>query len=214
MKFEVNIDSIEVESFFKKSPARMRWANSEALKMTGGHIRGKMRRFIEKGGRGWKPLSPLTGKKGRTYKTPLHFLGRLIRFKYGTSKGVQSVRIGFFPTREKVKKINLGAGDKYTQLYNVNSVKRVRNRFKRDFKMSHLAFARLHEYGKSFNARRAKGAFASRGTPLKKSTTKLKIPARPFVRPVWQMLKGKLPRYYKRRLFQKFFSKQKPSIKF
>ncbi len=100
---EIDIKSIEVEEFFKKSPARMRWANSEALKMTGGHIRGKMRRYIEKGGSGWKPLSPLTGKKGRPYKTPLHFLGRLIRFKYGTSKGTQFVRIGFFPTKGKKK---------------------------------------------------------------------------------------------------------------
>ena len=57
--FQVKVDNSQVLDFTRKSPVRARWATAEALKMTGGHYRKELRAFIEKGGRGWRPLHPV-----------------------------------------------------------------------------------------------------------------------------------------------------------
>ena len=74
---KVKIDDRQIMDFAEKSPARSRWAMSEALKMTGGHGRKKLRKFIEDGGENWPRSHPLLA----TAKTPLYNLGALVRFK-------------------------------------------------------------------------------------------------------------------------------------
>jgi len=101
----VKIDDRQIMDFVKKSPARSRWAMSEALKMTGGHFRKKLRAFIESGGENWPPGHPLLSK-GRT---PLYNLGKFARFKYGRYKGDQRVQIGFFGDIAKIiRKVGYG----------------------------------------------------------------------------------------------------------
>ena len=103
---KVKIDDRQIMDFAKKSPARSRWALSEALKMTGGHFRKKLRAFIEGGGENWTPGHPLLSR-GRT---PLFNMGALVRFKYGKYQGNQRVQVGFF--EKQVAKIarNVGYG--------------------------------------------------------------------------------------------------------
>ena len=102
---KVKIDGRQIMDFAKKSPARSRWAMSEALKMTGGHFRKKLRAFIESGGENWPPGHPLLSK-GRT---PLYNLGKFARFKYGKFKGDQRVQIGFLGDIAKIiRKVSYG----------------------------------------------------------------------------------------------------------
>ena len=93
----IEIDDKQIMRFAEKSPKQAEWAMKEALKMCGGHFRKKMRAFIETGGPGnWAPLSKVTTKlKDDAPRTPLFGLGRFVRFRYGKSKGVPRVWIGF-----------------------------------------------------------------------------------------------------------------------
>ena len=105
---KVKIDDKQIMDFAKKSPARAKWAMSEALKMAGGHYRKDMRIFIESGGENWSPLHPVS-KKGRS---PLFNLGKMVSFKYGKSKGVQRVRIGFLGKAAKLAR-RVGYGKRF-----------------------------------------------------------------------------------------------------
>ncbi|MCK5601375.1 hypothetical protein KAR91_05895 [Candidatus Pacearchaeota archaeon] len=95
----IRIDDSQIMEFTRRSPARAKWASSEALKMAGGHYRGKLRKYIEEGGENWQPLSETTRKikrlQGQVHMTPLYGLGQFIRFRYGVRAGVQRVTIGF-----------------------------------------------------------------------------------------------------------------------
>ncbi len=99
----IKIDDSQIMDFVKKSPKRAKWASSEALKMAGGHYRGKLRKFIENGGENWQALSPVTRKikqkQGIKHLTPLYGLGQFVRFRYGTRKGVQRVTLGFLTAK-------------------------------------------------------------------------------------------------------------------
>lgn len=107
----IEVDDSQIQDFVKKSPKRADWALSEALKAIGGSIRKKIIAFIKKGGAGWPALSPatlamkkkLTSGAARYRTSPLEILARLIRFKYGKSKGVPRVTIGFFDTKSWFK---------------------------------------------------------------------------------------------------------------
>ena len=108
----VKIDDRQIMDFVKKSPARSRWAMSEALKMTGGHFRKKLRAFIESGGENWPPGHPLLSR-GRT---PLFNMGALVRFKYGKFQGNQRVQVGFFGDIAKIiKKVSYGRKIRVTE---------------------------------------------------------------------------------------------------
>jgi hypothetical protein len=208
--FSVKIDERQIQKFLRRSPRRARWANAEALKMTGGHLRKSIRAFIEAGGKGWPPLSPLTAA-GKKHQSPLYFLGRLVRFKYGVSRGRQRVRIGFFPTRTLTKRQRLKTGRRYA----VASTQARRAQFQRSFNMTHQALARLHEFGRRRRVTaRMRGYFAYTGRPLKKITKVLTIPARPMIGPVFRAQRREIPRYYAARFFQKFFGNQKPRLGF
>lgn len=217
MSFTVDTAGFErtIADFMRKSPNRARWANAEALKITGGHIRKRLRAYIERGGRGWPPIVREMAPLGRRTNSPLHFMGRMIRFRYGTRQGVQRVQIGFFPTR----KINFRTRYRLSrankkQTYSMRDVKSQRQAFRRSFRMTHESFARFHEYGKRRRVtEKARGYFAAMGTPLKKSTKFIDNPARPSVGPVHRKLKAAIPAYYRKKFFKKFFSRQKPKLR-
>jgi len=209
--FSVKIDDKQVQKFFKTSPRRSRWAMSEALKMTGGHYRKQMREFIEKGGEGWPPLSPITREQkmragGKT--TPLYFLGRFIRYKYVQGQKGQKVSFGFFPSKMMSKTRRLATGQKYTL-----TAKGRRESFKRSFGMSPHMLLKYHELGKKRRVtERMRRRFAAMGYPLKKGTTSVSIPARPIISTIFKKEKNKIPKYIERRFFQKFFSKENPRL--
>lgn len=96
---KIEVDDRQVQEFCRTSPARARWAMAEALKMAGGHLRKDLREFIEGGGQGWPPLRPITQAGKDSLKTPLYGMGKMVRFKYGKSKGMQQVVIGFLTTK-------------------------------------------------------------------------------------------------------------------
>jgi hypothetical protein len=207
--FKIKIDDSQVMDFVRKSPVRARWANAEALKMTGGHYRKEIRSFIERGGRGWKWLHPVTRRKGRK-KGPLYLLGRMVRFKYGTYRGTQRVQIGFFPTRTLKKRERIKTGRRYS----VRGAHKERARMQRNLGMTDQALARLHEYGKRRRVTpRMRRRMAAVGLPLRKKTRMLETPARPMIGPVFEKRKREIPRYYEQRFFQKFFSGEKPLLK-
>lgn len=100
MKTEIIIDDRQILDFAKKSPARAEWAQSEALKMAGGHFRKKLRAWIEMGGENWPPMRESTKKlRGDNITRPLFGLGRFVRFKYSRRQGRQRVWIGFMNKR-------------------------------------------------------------------------------------------------------------------
>jgi len=208
---EIKIHDTQVQKFLKASPKRARWANSEALKMTGGHWRKEIRRFIETGGRGWQALSAGTKKMRSGKKSPLFYLAKLVRFKYGTSKGVQYVRIGFFPTRILTKRQRQKTGRRYS----LKGTSRQKARFRKQMSMTAQAMARLHEFGKRRPVtKRMRRFMAARGVPIKKSTRSMDLPARPMIGPVFKRDRREMRNYYAKRFFQKFFSKQKPRLGF
>ena len=218
MGFDIKIDDRQVQRFMKISPARASWANIEALKMTGGHLRGKIRGFIESGGRGWQPLSParradaaghqLENKKKKG-KSPLYFMGRLIRWKYSRSKGIPKVTIGLFPSVKRRKRDRMATG----LTYKISTTKKLREDFKAGFGMTYAAFANMMEYGKRIRVTpQMRRMFQAAGAPLLSTTKTLTIPARPAVGPVYRKEKSHIPIYFERRFFQKFFSKENPRV--
>jgi len=206
MGFTIKIDDRQVKRFMQQSPARAKWANTEALKMTGGHIRKKARKYIESGGQGWPPLSPLTKHR----RSPLYFMGRLIRWRYGTAKGIPKVAIGFFPTAKRRKRERIATGS----VYKISTTKTKRAAFKSYFGMTYDAFMKMVEYGKRIRVTPAmRKRFAAVGTPLRASTKVLNIPARPILGPIYRKEQNLIPKYYETKFFQKFFSKENPAIR-
>jgi len=95
------IDDSQVIEFTRSSPKRAEWAMSEALKMAGGHFGTKkggpdsLRTFMLNAG-GLKPLHPVTlANPRRRGKSPLAVLAALVTFRYGKTKGVPRVQIGW-----------------------------------------------------------------------------------------------------------------------
>jgi hypothetical protein len=225
MEMSVRIDDRQVQRFLKESPQRADWALKEAFRAAGGHIRKLIRNFIEKGGEGWRPLSPMSRKaKIRTGQrtTPLHFMARFIRFKYSKRKGQHKVRIGFFPSKNTSKAFQRknayatdSMGNPVGPKYTLNVSPRRRNKFREAFGQTPQAFARKHEYGKTRRVTKAmRGYFAATGTPLKRTTKKIKLPARPFMRPVWRREQAKMFGYISKKFFKVFFSNKKRGLKF
>ena len=92
----IKIDNSQIQTFFKRAPKKAEWAMKEALSMTGGHVRKDFKQFIETEMSGMKPLHPVTVRGKKSGKvSPLYNLGKMIAFKYGRSRGVQQVRIGW-----------------------------------------------------------------------------------------------------------------------
>ncbi len=91
----VKIDNSQIQKFARGSPKRAEWAMKEALSMAGGHVRKDFRQFVESQLSGMAPLHPVTRAGRKAKKSPLYGLGKMISFKYGKSKGVQQVQIGW-----------------------------------------------------------------------------------------------------------------------
>lgn len=182
---KVQIHDEELKRHLKQSPARANWANREAFKMSGGHFKKKLRSDIEQGKTGGpQGLHPL--KKG-SQLTPLHRLGRMVRFTVGKYKGNIRLLIGFLPGKKKFR-----FGDKTITI---------------------PALAAIHEGGKRFKITTAmRRFFAAAGRPLRRSTKYLTIPARPMVEPFYNRERQNIPAYIKKRFYEKFFGKQRPDL--
>ena len=196
------VDMSGLEKFIKHSPERARWSFAESLKMTGGHVRKQIRAFVEKGGENWPALSEKTRAQRGDGKTPLHFMAKMIRFKYRKFRGDQQVLIGFFPTKKRIKADRQATG----QTYQMVGTKAARKRFRESFGVTYEKFLQIHEYGLSFPVKRTvRGAFAYRGDPLKGATKRLDVPKRPIVTPVFMRIKDTIGKYVEMRFKQKFF---------
>lgn len=197
MSFNLTYNTKDLEDLTERYPHRVKWATGEAIKMSGGHIRKKIRNFIESGGRGWKPLSPITRKsRGGSTRSPLYNLGKLVRFKYRGGKNPR-VRIGFFTATRRGK---------------IGFSKRERERFKSNFGMTPQALAKKHEFGKRVritHAKRSELLFAGikAGMPLRKKTKFVTIPARPMIGPIFRQEKGRIPKYVEEKFWQKMNSR-------
>ena len=187
---QVQIHDEELKRFLKKSPARAGWANREAFAMAGGHFKNKLRADIERGKVGGpKGLSPVKKKRRKKELSPLYNLGRWTRFKVGIYRGDVRLLIGFLNV--KGKKIRFG-----------------------DRLLTIPAFVELHEHGKRIEVTpdMRRRFFPASGHPLRKTTTHITIPARPMVEPFYNREKNNIPKYIKKRFFEKFFGKQMPKL--
>jgi len=185
--FSVKIDDRQIKRFVKTSPQRADWALREAFSMAGGHYRKELRADIEQGRIGGpKELHPLTEGKRKKPRSPLYSLGKMVRFKVSRIKKTRfRLWFGF-----------LGGGARYFRQ-----------------QLTALQVAKMHEYGKRIRitpAMRRKAA--AMGSPIKKSTRYLEIPARPMIGPFWRKVKAGLAGYIEKRFFQKFLSKENPRI--
>ena len=180
----VEIDDRQITEFFKKSPKRAEWAMKEALSMAGGHFRNKLRAYIESGGQGWPGLHPAT-RAGKGYKggTPLHGMGRFVRFQVGKVKGVMTASIGW------VK----GKGGQALSAKTLKGIRKV---------------GRISETGKRIKITSGlRYVFIRRGFPLRPETKQLQIPKRPMIEWLWNIIKREAGPYIEKRFFEKFFSK-------
>jgi hypothetical protein len=170
-KFTAVYHTDDIKELAERWPKRAKWAMREAVAMAGGHYRKRIRAFIEGGGRGWKPLNPITGRIKSGRKTPLYNLGKLVRFK--VPGGAQPrTQIGFFPQSKRG---------------NAAWNKKERGRFKDFFGGTAAALARKHEFGKTYPVTPAKRRLmAALGAPLKPTTKHVTVPARPMIGPVWR----------------------------
>ena len=189
-KFNVDIKGLnETLSKLAKLPRDADHARKSALRGIGYEIRGEMKKFIQSGGDGWKPLSPLT-KKFRQNKTgkwsrkannnsPLFNLGKFTRYSLDDSGNSVSIFMG------KNKK---GKADKFLQ--NVAERAEFGKRIAVTKKSRrHIAATRN---GRQKNAQLGEDYFA-----LKKTTTQIEFPKRPIFAPVFRKVAPKVPKWFR-----------------
>lgn len=187
----------ELTDFLTRWPKRSKWAMKEAMQMAGGHIRKKVRKFIESGGSGWPALSFMTRRTKSNSRSPLYKMAQLVRFKAVGGKNPR-VQIGFFTATKRGK-----AG------FN----KKERGRFKDYFGGTPAAMAKKHEFGKRVPITPEKrgslmfGAIQAGVAPVRKSTKFVTVPARPMIGPVFQREKRDIPDYVGRKFWEKMTSK-------
>jgi len=186
----VEIDDRQITDFFKTSPKRAEWAMKEALSMAGGHFRNKLRDYIEAGGQGWPPLHPATkAARGRKGSTPLHGMGRFVRFQVGKVKGAMTASIGW------VK----GKGGQALSAKTLKGITKV---------------GRISETGKRVRVTSGlRYVFIRRGFPLRLETKWLQVPARPMIEWLWNKVQREGGPYVEKRFFEKFLSKENPKLK-
>ena len=187
---KVKIDDRQIMDFAKKSPARSRWALSEALKMTGGHFRKKLRAFIEGGGENWPPGHPLLSH-GRT---PLYNLGALVRFRYSRTPVNQRVFVGFF--REMVGRMTTNKGDR-RGMY-IHNILTVISKVQAGHRMPVTEGLRSY--------------MATHKFYLKKTTKFITVPPRPIFEPFLRREERNMLTYMEGKFFDKFFSNERSKI--
>ncbi len=190
MQFQVNIKGLnETLSKLAKLPADAEHARKSALRGIGFEVRGEVKKFIQSGGEGWKPLSPLTKKfrqnkvgkwSRRTNKnSPFFNLGKFARYSLDNSGNSVSIFMG------KKKK---GKADNFLQ--------NVAKRAEFGERIAVTKKARRHvaatRNGRRKNAQLGKDYFA-----LKKTTTQIVFPKRPIFAPVFRRVAPKVPRWFR-----------------
>lgn len=200
-KVEVIYHDEAIKELAEKWPKRAKWAMGEAVAMSGGHYRKKVRSFISSGGSGWKPLSSLylgsSKKRGATgpQSRPLFNLAQLVRFKVVKGQSPRA-QIGFFPQQQRGR-----------AAWN----KKERQRFKDFFGGTPAALAVKHEFGARYRVTSAKRRMmAAMGMPLKRSTKYVTIPARPMIAPVWRQEEQGIPAYVGGAFWRKMTSGEGP----
>lgn len=187
-----------IKELAERWPKRAKWAMGEAVAMAGGHYRKIIRTFIERGGRGWKPLSSLylrSSKKQGATSRPLKNLAQLARFRAVKGQNPR-VQIGFFPQQQRGQ-----AG------WN----KKERKRFKDFFGGTPAALAAKHEFGARYRVTaRKQRMMAAMGMPLKKSTRYVTIPARPMIGPIFRQEEANMPAYVGGAFWKKMTSSEGP----
>lgn len=200
--FTVKVEDKHILKWMQDSPEKARKAMSEALKMTGGHLRKKLRSYIESGGENWPALRPMTielkrkgGATGKAATSPLYNLAKFARYKYsGGFIASQKVQIGFFDTKKLSSRARAVTGRKY------------RVTLKESIGMTPQSLAAMHEKGKrrlvTEEMRRGKAAM---GYPIRRTTKYITIPARPMISRIWAKEARSLPAYLAKRFYEKFF---------
>lgn len=177
-------------------------ARSSALKSTGFWIRGEIRDYVESGGEGkwpklhaltlkfWKKYAAKAGRKswfGRTRKTSaLYWLGKFARYRVNKKADLLQVDFG------KSRKGEPGRLD--PQL--VQTAKRaemgatisVTDEMRRFLALTKRKRPKKQIPGKTY-------------FPLKKSTTKIKIPKRSIFAPVFAQVKRRVPGYFEKKFW-------------
>lgn len=186
-------------------PKRAKWATQEAIQMSGGHYREKLRKFIESGGSGWRPLSvPNLNGKG-----PLFGLGKLVRFRFTGGQSPRA-RIGFSTETKKEYLGRLRNADRSAWKSRKASLftKRETMRFRAGFGMSSAQLAMKHEFGQTVAISDAmRGRLHGMGIHLKSGKTTIQVPARPMFGPFWERERDGIPEYVRRRFWEKMESK-------
>ena len=166
-------------------PNRIQWAINKAMRMTGGHEKNLLRKFVETGGPGWPGLNPITEKLKHGRSSPLFNLGKMARFKY-TGGTNPRVAVGFF-FQSKLKGSQRRAA---------------KGRYVSYFGKGEDSIFLKHEEGADIPVTPAmQRSLAGLGVFLRKGTI-LRIPARQMIGPFWEREKELVPDYIKKRFWQ------------
>jgi len=175
----------KTSSLLERYPNQAKRARTSSLKSVGNYGRQEMKNFIEYGGSGWPRLHPLSAKVSKTRGgkwrkkgkfSPLFLLGRFARYAVDEQKG--EVRLGLGKTR----KGQSGGIDKMLN-----------------------AWLEKHEKGKTISLSpemrvRLRHGFLRAGLKvLKRTTTVVKVPKRPIIKPVFHRMKRLAPKLYEDR---------------
>lgn len=156
-------------------------AHASALKSCGWLVRGELRNHVEYGGDNWAPLHPLTAafkrtksgwKKRQVPPSPLYWLGRFAR--YVAPRDASQVEIGF----GKSNKRRAGTIDR-----SLNDL------------------VRKHEKGRTVPVTAAIRRYWAQTKRffLRRTTTVLKIPARPSIGPVFRKMRSVIPTHFQKK---------------
>ena len=192
----IGLDELTTE-MAKRFPTRIDRARKSALSSAGYLIRTELRNHVEYGGTGWPSLHPLSAQRKKdkaerwrkaSKRSPLYWLGKFAR--YIVDERGDAVVIDFGKSRSG----QAGKVDAFVS-----------------------AIARKHESGSSTAVTpktRRKMALTYSGKrlrkgarpgvdffPLRKSTTRLRVPRRPSVGPVFRKIHGKIPGHMRDKFF-------------
>lgn len=179
MGFDIKMKNFEqIQKMVEQIPKFATRAKSSAAKSTGYEIRGMLRKHIEVGGEGWKPLHPISLVKHPSRTSPLQALGRYSRYVYDPDTGTIRVGLG------KTNKGKAGA-----------------------FDLSLQEMQKKHEEGltKTITPEMRvvlRSLFLkAKLKPLKVTTTTITIPPRPIIGPIFERAKNFAPRHFQEKFF-------------
>jgi hypothetical protein len=182
----INFEIKGLELLTTLYPNRIKWAIGEAMKMTGGHEKKLLRKFIETGGPGWPGLNTITRKLKQGPSSPLFNLGKMAKWKY-TGGANPRVQVGFF-FQSKMKGSQRRAA---------------KGRYVSYFGKGEDSIFLKHEEGADIPVTTAmQRSLAGLGIFVRKGTI-LHVPARPMIGPFWEREKELVPAYVHKRFWEK-----------